>query len=229
MTTPLMGRQIKITDPYWYQFMFNEIFVEQIYMFTAQRSVPFILDCGSNIGLSIIYFKYLYPEAEIIGFEPDPEIYQLLRQNIEEFSFSNVELRSDAVWKSVDMLAFQPDGSVGGRLRNRDVTDKFIYVQSMRLRDFLNRPIDLLKLDIEGAEYDVIVDCQEFLHHVDYIFIEYHGKPDESQKLHEILEILQLAGFRYHLKDALPIKHPFIKSERNTYYDLQMNIFGFRN
>ena len=48
----------------------KEIFIENIYKQTL-REKPYIIDCGANIGMSVIYMKQLYPQAEIIAFEPD--------------------------------------------------------------------------------------------------------------------------------------------------------------
>ena len=42
----------------------------------------YVIDCGANIGMSITYFKRLYPKSKIIGFEPDPKIFETLKKNI---------------------------------------------------------------------------------------------------------------------------------------------------
>lgn len=41
-----------------------------------------VLDCGSNIGVSVIRYKQLYPQAKTIAFEPDPTIFNVLENNI---------------------------------------------------------------------------------------------------------------------------------------------------
>ena len=75
----------------------------------------------------------------------------------------------------------------------------------------------------------ILVDCQDKLGNVDHLFIEYHGKQDETQTLHRILDMLHQAGFRYHIKEAHAIQHPFTQGTRqNRLYDLQLNVFGFR-
>ncbi len=81
-----MNNPIKITDTFWYLHGLNEIFVEEVYRFQSDTNTPLIIDCGSNIGLSIIYFKRLFPEAKIIGFEPDNEIFKILENNINQFN-----------------------------------------------------------------------------------------------------------------------------------------------
>lgn len=227
-STKINLHKIWLTDPYWFIFNHREIFEEEIYKFTSKRPDPLIIDCGSNIGLSIIYFNSLYPQSKIIGFEPDPEIFRFLEQNLEEFSIPNIELHQKAVWTCETELLFVQDGSLGGKIVKNRNKKNIIEIQSMRLRDLLTQPIDFLKIDIEGAEYDVLEDCKDKLELVDHIFIEYHGLANETQKLHKILEMINATGFRYHIKEANPIQHPFISKERSNNYDLQLNIFAFR-
>jgi hypothetical protein len=52
--------------------LYKDIFVHRFYHFEAQRRNPLIFNGGSNIGMSILYFKHFYPQGRSIGFEPDP-------------------------------------------------------------------------------------------------------------------------------------------------------------
>jgi FkbM family methyltransferase len=228
-STYLLNKKILISDSYWYLPTLDEIWGNQIYKFHANSETPFIIDCGANIGLSVIYWKYLYPESRIIAFEPDPEIFKLLQHNVEVFNFDDIDLRPYAVWSSNTILNFQPDNSVGGRLADDGNNLKLVEVNTFRLSNILDKNIDMLKIDIEGAETEVLMDCKDKLASVDKLFVEYHGYANETQTLHEILLILINSGFRYHIKEANPIKHPFIASERGKFYDLQLNVYAFRN
>lgn len=218
-----------ISDSKWYLPTLKEIWEKEIYRFESNNKTPYIIDCGANIGLSVIFWKHLFPDAKILAFEPDPQIFELLSENINTFGYKDIDLRQLAVWSAETDLLFQTDNSVGGRLEIGDSSADSIKVKTIRLRDLLSQHIDMLKMDIEGAEYDVLMDCSDQLLNVERLFVEYHGAPYEKQKLQMILDIIQRNGFRYHIKEANPIKHPFIRSERNTYYDLQLNIFAFRD
>ncbi len=229
-SSALLGKSVELTDSFWYLFSHREIFLDQVYKFTANSETPLIIDCGANIGLSVIYFKYLYPNSRIIAFEPDPEIFKVLQTNVNIFGFTQVQLWQKALWNSDTDVSFRPEGSLGGAIATSNIAeDEVIQVQSVRLGSFLNQKVDFLKLDIEGAEYEVLQDCEEGLHNVDYLFVEYHSKPAKTQILPELLKIIQCAGFRYHIKDANPVRHPLVRSERNSFYDLQLNIFCYRN
>lgn len=227
--TPLLGRSIQITDPYWYVFMYREIMVEGAYVFRCEKKAPLIIDCGSNIGLSVIYLKYFYPDARIIAFEPDPNLFLVLQSNIATFEMSDVQLYNRAVWTTTATLGFRSDGAVGGRLCMSDLASANTQVQTERLRDYLDQEIDFLKLDIEGAEIEVLQDCCGKLENVERLFVEYHGKVHVPQQLDTLLLILRHSGFRYHIKEANPVQHPFFPEERNRTYDLQLNVYAYRD
>ena len=55
--------------------LIREIFIYEPYHFNSKKEDPVIFDCGGNIGLATIYFKFLYPRAKVVVFEPVPHIY----------------------------------------------------------------------------------------------------------------------------------------------------------
>ena len=64
----------------------------------------------------------------------------------------------------------------------------------------MNKHVDFLKLDIEGAETTVIKDCADYLGNVDNIFVEYHSFLSEKQTLDELLNILKKTNFRVQIQ-----------------------------
>ena len=64
-TVNLLGREFRIPDSVSFYASFREIFLGEIYKFESSNRKPIILDCGSNCGTSIVYYKSLYPEAKI--------------------------------------------------------------------------------------------------------------------------------------------------------------------
>jgi FkbM family methyltransferase len=205
--------------------------VDEVYLFRSEEKSPFIIDCGSNIGLSIVYFKKLFPESEIIGFEPDPKNFEILTHNVNSFSLSKVNLINKAVWKQNDELVFESSGSIGSKLTSRPaLKNKSIKVLAVSLSDFIkDRKVDFLKIDIEGAEYEVLDSCRIHLKNIRNLFIEYHSMPGENQQLSNLLTILQEAGFRYYIKEAWEnMKRPYI-DQRTVKFDLQLNIFAYRS
>lgn len=182
---------------------------------------------GANIGLSVLYFKDLYPNSTIVAFEPDEEVFSVLQRNIERSGYQDVELFRRALWSAETSLSFMNEGADGGRIaRGGDARGKI--VQTARLRDYLDRRVDLLKIDIEGAETEVLKDCVDVLGNVDNLFVEYHSFVDGPQTLHEITDILAKAGFRLHIHPPVTSPQPFIRRNVHLGMDMQLNIFAFR-
>src|SRR5258707_8425113 len=77
--------------------LYSEIFARQSYEFVSTRMNPVILDCGANIGMATLYFKWLYPQAQITSFEPDPVTFQVLKRNIVDNELQDVALHNVAL------------------------------------------------------------------------------------------------------------------------------------
>lgn len=225
----ILGKKIKYTDSASFCFIFDEIFRKKIYQFTSQSEQPYIIDAGANIGLSIIYFKSLYPHAEITAFEPDEEAYSALQYNIESFDLTNVKLVKKGLWDSNTSLKFYAEGADGGRIATPSNDSQIVDIKTERLTSYLNRRVDFLKMDIEGAEVRVMKDCEAYLTSVENIFVEYHSFTNQSQQLHEILQILSGAGFQYVIHHVgVFSQQPFTTVNQYMDMDLQLNIYGYR-
>lgn len=225
--TVLMGKKIKFTDAFSYLAMCDEIFSEQNYKFISKKESPFIIDCGSNIGISIIFFKLLYPKSRILAFEPDPDVFSCLKNNVEVFNFDGVEIRNEAVWINSGKSNFFSDGNWGGKISESASGENIFSVQTVRLKDYLIDSVDFLKIDIEGAEVDVIKDCSENISNVDNLFIEYHSDVNKVQALQEILQVISNSNMRYYIKEASDFKFPFLRNVLSG-FDLQLNIYALR-
>ncbi len=226
-TSILFGKEIKITDSFWHLHSLQELFMDEVYKFNSISTVPKIIDCGSNIGLSIIFFKRMFPNAEIIAFEPDNDIYTISKYNLNQFGINDVKLYQKAVWINAEPLVFAKTGSLGGHIV-QDKAENTIEIQTVRLKDLLSQKIDFLKIDIEGPEYDILHDCGESLQNVENIFVEYHSFSENSQMIGELLIILKNAGFKVYVKEAWEnMKKPYLE-KKGPYFDLQLNIFGYR-
>lgn len=222
---------ISYKRPYEVLHTYRELFEDEIYSFTSNSAKPFIIDCGANIGLSVLYFKTIYPEAELIAFEPDKDNYELLQKNISLNNLPNVKAQQAAVWNKTEILHFSSNGSQASHIVNDGKSfQKTIDVQAIRLADILKeREVDLLKIDVEGVEDVLIKDCVPYLSNVKCLFVEYHGKVNETQKLINLLNDLKSANFNVYIKMAADnLTHPFISKQTNGAFDVQLNIFCYR-
>jgi len=217
-------------QPYEVLHTYDEIFRKEIYRFKPTQARPVILDCGAYIGQSVIYFKKEFPAAELMAFEPDTAIFEILKRNVEENGLKDVTLHRAAVWTTNGSISFEAKGSEGSHIAEEGATDT-ISVPCMRLADIIaGLPvIDFLKMDIEGAEFAVMNDCAPYLSKVQNLFLEYHGTIDQNQELITLLEIVQKAGFSFYIRQAADvIVSPFIQKRSGLPFDLQLNIFCYR-
>src|SRR5262249_36214796 len=166
------------------------------------------LDCGANIGLASLFFKQLYPGARITAFEADPAIAAMLAANLRENGASDVQTVAAAVWTTNGDVDFDADGADAGSIRfgsaHRGAAP--LRVPARRLRDVIDdEPIDLLKLDIEGAEADVLDDSFDRLANVRALLVEVHEVRPDRRQSSRVLDLLDRAGFAYALTHVTPL------------------------
>lgn len=187
-------------------FLHHEIFVKLQYYFRARRPDPVVLDGGSNIGMSVLFFKALYPEASIVAFEPAAPAHRLLVRNVEANGLHDVEAHAAALGLENGTVSFydEPDDPATFRMstrRERLPSPRETTVSQRCLSDFVAGPVDLVKLDVEGAEDDVLADliATGAIEKIDQLIVEYHHRPAGDDSLGEFLEHLRAHGFHYQL------------------------------
>ena len=203
----LLGYRMRYFDAANFAQLFREIFVNRLYDVPLASNAPKIIDCGSNIGMSILFFKNLYPRSKIVGFEPNPLTFPTLRENVERNALSDVALYQKALSDRPGTIEFfvkanEPGALDVGMFAGCGATP--VTVQADQLSSYIDGDVDLLKLDIEGAEELVLTDLarQDKLRHVRNIVCEYHHhhrRESGSDRLSQTLAILEKAGFSYQL------------------------------
>jgi FkbM family methyltransferase len=208
-TASVLGFRVRYLDPANLAHVFREIFVNRLYDVRLKGETPSIIDCGSNIGMSILFFKNLYPRARILGFEPSPLAFPVLRQNVHANRLRDVTLHQAALADKPGRLEFYVNADEPGALnaglygthRNRVA----VPVRADQLSSHIDGEIDLLKLDIEGAEEMVIRELAEHdaLGRVRNIVCEYHHhhhRDRNAERLSITLSCLEQAGFGYQIE-----------------------------
>lgn len=204
----IFGRYVAFAGKKQLDFLFSEIYIHASYYFKTDNDQPTILDCGSNIGLSVLFFKKLYPNAHIMAFEPDPATFVLLCHNVA--GLSNVVPHQSALSDQAGEISFFRDvNSNISNLRMSTLSNRFsgaeIKVPAVRLSDYIDGEVDLLKLDVEGSEDRVISDLVAAgkIRCIARAHIEYHHHIDAgADHLSTFLKQLEDNGFGYQIKAA---------------------------
>jgi FkbM family methyltransferase len=185
-------------------YLHREIFVQLQYWFEARRRDPFIVDGGSNIGMSVLFFKSLYPNARVLAFEPAERAHELLVRNVGANALQNVDVRHTALGREKATVPFfeDPDDPATFRMSTRPerIPGTSTSVTQERLSDLLTGEVDLLKLDIEGEEDSVLADLGDSgaISRIEQLVVEYHHQLDAQRDfLGAFLERLREHGFAY--------------------------------
>ncbi len=192
--------------------LFEEIFINQLYYFKTDNKKPFIIDCGSHIGMSVIYFKTIYPNAKIICFEPDDHTFSILQKNIKSNGLLNVETNNLAVMKFnglTDFYSIENNKSdvAMSTIKERVKNANKKVVKATTLSKYIKNDVDLLKIDIEGAELSVLEELNKNnkLPFIKQMAIEYHHHIKEKEdNFSLILKILEDADFGYQIETSVP-------------------------
>ncbi len=160
--------------------MVEEILIIQAYKFDCKSNTPIIIDCGSNVGLSIMYFKLLFPSAQVTAFEPDKESFELLEKNILHNRITGVSLYNSALsnitGETILHKRKQFPGYLGMSLKEYPSSDWEQVVSMVRLSDYLKNEVDLIKIDVEGSEVEIIDDLitNDKIGLISRLIIEFH-------------------------------------------------------
>jgi FkbM family methyltransferase len=226
----IFDKPFKFHDNLSFIATYEELFLNDIYRFKPSPTANTILDCGANMGLSVLYFALNYPDHKIIAFEPEEHIFNILQENVKTFGLKNVHVNNKAVWDKFEQLHFYTDNGMGGRVNLEYKDQKAQIIDAVPLLEFITEDVDFLKIDIEGAEDVVLRSCAAKLHKVNNLFFEYHNNIDTNQTLDELLQLVKTKGFSYYVKESAVRNRPFVDNpvicER---FDMALNVFCYKN
>jgi FkbM family methyltransferase len=209
-TIRLLDYELQYSDllslcPQW-----HDLFVDGALDYRADSAAPRILDCGGNLGLASLFFKRRFPAARITAYEADPALFRMLRANLDANGAADVEAVHAALWTANGRVTFHAEGSDSGMIGSLPgaVAGTAVEVPSLRLRDLIegdaNGRIDLLKLDIEGAEDTVLADCEPVLHRIGAIVMDLHEFDPADRQAPRVLDLLTRSGFTYAVDEFVP-------------------------
>lgn len=141
-----------------------------------------ILDCGGNIGCAAVYFANKYPAAQIYSVEPEKNNFRLLEYNT--FLYKNVHPINSALWDKSAFVGVEKEDDLNElaftvfetTAENPEALRTITVAKLLAASGF--EEIDILKIDIEGAEKEVFAapDVDEWLPKVKVLVIELHDR-----------------------------------------------------
>jgi FkbM family methyltransferase len=188
--------------------LIKEIFLFHEYNVNLKKDNPLIIDCGSNIGLSIIYFKKIYPKSKIIAYEASPFVFPILRNNVMNNNLSDVSVFNLALFDKETELPFyfnENESQMASLSKGDAASGNQVLVKTIKLSSVFEEfeSIDLVKIDIEGAEIEVIQELalSGYLNKPAQYLIEYHFiENSKSLHLSDFLKAFEINGYKYRIK-----------------------------
>ena len=155
-------------------FLDREYHVEPI----AADTIEYIIDLGSNIGVTAMLWAQRYPRAQMVLVEPDPDNFKLLRRNTAAFQDRCVLLNAAVSDRRGHTSFFRSEREYGHSIFKPDDCVCEINVKTLTVSDVLTEAgfprVDLLKMDIEGGESIVMPTIGSWKHAPRYMIAELH-------------------------------------------------------
>lgn len=200
----------------YFEGLFSEIFFKETYYLVPTQEPIRVIDCGANIGMSLLYIKIRAPRAQVICFEPNPAALAVLKKNIEAngwgeevqvFPYALGKKKGAVEFFVEDKEATSSGGSTANYLEKKGRVLNSYFVEVDTLSGYITSDVSLLKIDIEGGEFDVIEElvAQNKLQLVATMQLEYHYIPDFfTRPLSDMLALLEENGFHTYVQPTAP-------------------------
>lgn len=182
---------------------FQKIFFKREYDLPLDIHPYLIIDAGANVGYASLFFANKYPDAEIIAIEPEDSNFKMLQRN--SSSYPRITSLHGALWSKNAFL----------RISNLKVNDKWTFqvgetesgsegtIESFTVEQILKESgldtIDILKMDVEGAEKEILVkDASRWMKCVKVMIVELHDHvvPGCKEALHRATENIYFETFQ---------------------------------
>lgn len=190
------------SSPKTLDIVYSEVFEELEYDIDVNNDAPLIFDCGAHIGVAAVFFVTKYPNSKILAFEPNPSSVVYFRQNASRYLESNqITLHQVALGAKSEIVQLSPTKEAGSLLASTHFkyAGPSVPVQCHTLSSYLNEhtKVDLIKVDVEGAEWDIIQDLidSNSLNKIDNLVVEFHERPEDSGKTNTFVSLISSHGY----------------------------------
>ena len=207
--------RLRLEVPDGYSYVYYATFIAGEYDFLKVRKDDVVLDAGAFIGDFTV--KAAKKAKEVVAVEPLPWAFEVLKRNVEMNNLKNVVLVNKALYNADGLKVRIKDSGVASSISSEGEVE----VETVTV-DSLGR-FSLVKMDIEGAEGELIREDSEWLNYVRAMAVEVHGE----ENLSNVPKVLTQRGFTVRemrrtdlIKNALrnALYHPidFFRAEAKT-------------
>jgi len=161
--------------------VFNQIFIDGELDFEVPNLPSSIVDAGANIGLASVYFASRFPNARIIALEVEKSNFELLTRNTS--LYPNITCLQKALWSGQKQLSIVNPTDEPWTFRVSEAVSENAALSVMSIgvtdmmQEFDHQQIDLLKIDIEGAEREIFQNGMDhWIDRVGMIAVELHDR-----------------------------------------------------
>ena len=185
-----LGREVQLRPDATDAQVFHETFVKRFHVPPEEISPATVLDLGCNVGLTVAHYEVLWPTAEIVGVDLDSENCVVARRNCRRAQILNL-----AVSATSRTQMYSGDEAWGCRLD--PAGDRAVEARTLdQLTDLVGGFADLVKMDIEGGEWEVVQAPGEWPERIGSLLIEIHGNEGRRQAgIDEMAGYLRDKGF----------------------------------
>ena len=156
--------------------VFNQVIMGSPYRLPVSLDdVKTIVDGGANVGFATRYFASVYPKAKILAIEPDRDSFMVLKSNVN--AMENIRCFHGAVWPTATKIRIANPDAPKTAIKVTDQGDGVADVETITLSQVVDQmgTIDILKLDIEGAEVELFQQADlSWINNVRCLIIELH-------------------------------------------------------
>ena len=158
--------------------MFEQIFIEKQYLLPITINAQNIIDLGANVGYASVYFANQFPNAKIVALEPEKNNYASAVTNTK--NYTNITLLHGAVWDKSENInlvdnglgeaGFMVEKGKGNNIVRGYTVDEIMQLMNIAI-------IDILKIDIEGAEKEIFeTNYENWIPNTKIIIVETHDR-----------------------------------------------------
>ena len=198
-------------------FILWETFVHKTYDYSGFEIKPedTVVDIGGHIGIFAVYAARKANKGKVLVYEPVPENFEILKKNKKLNKLANLKINNSAVTskRGYVNLNISKSNSGGHSIHSVD-TKETLKVPSITLGDIFKKnkikKINYLKIDTEGAEFDIILNSpKEVFKNVEKIIMEYHDFVSNRNNHLEIIDYLKKCGFKVSMKGSRILRKIF--------------------